>query len=163
MHQVSTTTSAIFTENDADRESSQYAMPRTVWSHSFLLDALFCLSAMHLAVLDPFGTVQWRHAALEYQQHSLHGFRDVLNHIDSVNGEAAFACSVAIMLGSLEMPELADEQHPHDPISDLLHVGQLLRGIGLVIKQAEDQIRAGCFGSLFKTSPVGSLQFVLFL
>lgn len=112
----------------------QNVIPRVAASHSFLLDSILGLSAMHLAFQEPAEVRYWLEVGLKYQTNACSSLSRLLTM--EVSGEIfgpAFLCSVFIMLTATAHPSVVPNKDPFNPISQVLEIRRLLAGCSLMM------------------------------
>ena len=116
----------------------QHAVPQLAFSHSFLLDGLLAISALHLSSLDPTRKEALRAYATQRQDTALSLFRVALSHIDTENCHACLAYSGLLGIfrwassdGNIRLFFADPEQDAQD---DAVQWVQLLCGAGELVK-----------------------------
>ncbi|THW14308.1 hypothetical protein D6D02_08711 [Aureobasidium pullulans] len=123
-------------------------------SRNKLSPAIFCFtvswhSCLHQAALEAkssgYAPWQWQKYALGYQTRALETFRPALTKITSDNCHAAFGFSVLTKLIALSL--LGNTLR--DPRESILEMREYVQGIGLIYRQAEEELKSGPFGEIF--------------
>lgn len=112
----------------------QNVIPRIAASHSFLLDGILALSAMHMAFQKPAEVRRWLEVGLGYQTNACSSLSRLLTV--EVSGDTygpAFLCSVFIMLTATAYPSVSPNKYPFSPISQVLEIRRLLAGCALLM------------------------------
>ncbi|THV85913.1 glycoside hydrolase family 78 protein [Aureobasidium pullulans] len=107
------------------------------------------LTCLHQAALEAKSSEhapwQWQKYALGYQTRALETFRPALTKITSDNCHAAFGFSVLTKLTALSL--LGNTLR--DPCESILEMREYVQGIGLIYRQAEEELKSGPFGEIF--------------
>ncbi|KAH7317207.1 hypothetical protein BKA65DRAFT_111095 [Rhexocercosporidium sp. MPI-PUGE-AT-0058] len=147
IHLYSTSTSLSFTSQPERQRVWQHAVPQLAFSHSFLLDGLLAISALHLSNLSPTRREMLRAYATQRQDTALSLFRVALAQMDSENCHACLAFSGLLGVlrwassdGSIRLFFADPEQ---DAQNDAVNWVQLLCGAGEVIKQYYHELLQG--------------------
>ena len=112
----------------------QNVIPRIAASHSFLLDSILALSAMHMAFQEPAEVRRWLEVGLGYQTNACSSLSRLLTI--EVSGDIygpAFLCSVFIMLTATAHPSVSPNKYSFNPISQVLEIRRLLAGCALLM------------------------------
>ena len=103
-------------------------------SHSFLLDSILGLSAMHLAFQEPAEARHWLETGLKYQTSACSSLSRLLTmDVSAEMFGPAFLCSVFIMLTATAHPSVSSNKNPFNPISQVLEIRRLLAGCSLMM------------------------------
>jgi len=147
MHLYSTSTCLTFTPQPERQRVWQHAVPQLAFSHSFLLNGLLAISALHLSSLSPTRKETLRAYATERQDTALSLFRSALSQMDSENCHACVAFSGLLGVlrwassnGSIRLFFADPEQNAQH---DTIHWVQLFRGAGQVVKQYYHELLQG--------------------
>ncbi|PVH82496.1 hypothetical protein DL98DRAFT_570457 [Cadophora sp. DSE1049] len=152
LHHFTTSAYTIFFPRESDVHCWQVHIPDMALEHTFLLDGLLAISALHLAHLETGAKKSWLQTALRYQDLTLAGLNKALCRISSENCEAVAVCSIFVLLLSIAIPGVCndpDEEASRNPLADLLGLRKLLEGMELVINQSEVVLRNGVLKDFF--------------
>lgn len=138
-------------KNEAHAHCWQVHVPDLAMEHTFLLDGVMAISALHLAYLETGTRKLWLQSALRYQDLTLAGLNRALSNIGSENCEAVAICSIFVLLLNIAMPGICDDtsETSRNPITDLLGLRKLLEGIALIITQSEVVLSNGVLKDFF--------------
>ncbi|KAL4882999.1 hypothetical protein BJY04DRAFT_216716 [Aspergillus karnatakaensis] len=139
LHHYSTVTCKSLTK-DGDQTSLyrwQTTLPSIAIAHTFVLDSLLALSALHLAHLQPSQRHSWGKVALRYNSTASAELRNVIIGISNSMIKPAFVCSTFILLGFLGQQKVLAKPELRDPLSEIIQVRELLRGCMLLHASAK--------------------------
>lgn len=152
LHHFITSTYMTFFPRESDVYCWQVHVPNMALEHTFLLDGLLAISALHLAHLETSAKKSWLQTALRYQDLTLAGLNKALCRISSENCEAVAVCSIFVLVLSSAIPGVfddPDDEASRNPLADLLGLRKLLEGMELVITQSEAVLRNGVLKDFF--------------
>ena len=139
IHLYSTSTSQTFGSHLERQRVWQHAVPQLAFSHSFLLDGLLAISALHLSSLSPARKEMLCAYATQRQDTALSLFRVALSNIDSETCHACLAFSgflwVMKWASSDSSIRLFFADPKQDAQDDAVRLDQLLCGAGEMVKQ----------------------------
>lgn len=121
----------------------QILVPRLAVSHSYLLDSILALSALHLAYSETNETRHWLHVALKYQSIAVSGFNKALASISPENCKPAFFCSIFTMLFTTAYPGISRDTQPVEPLSEVLELRTLIAGCMILFIQLAESDTTG--------------------
>lgn len=152
LHHFITSAYKTFYPRESDVHCWQVHIPDMAFEHTFLLDGLLAMSALHLAHLEAGAKKSWLQTALRYQDLTLAGLNKALCRISSENCEAVAVCSIFVLVLSIAIPGVCndpDDEASRNPLADLLGLRKLLEGMELVIQQSEVVLRNGVLKDFF--------------
>ncbi|KIM92855.1 hypothetical protein OIDMADRAFT_138888, partial [Oidiodendron maius Zn] len=160
-HHYSTVTCITLAEDEKDIQFLQVAIPKLAFSHTFLLDSILAMSALHLAHLeDTSASKFWLQIALRYQNRTLLGFNKSLLQITTLNCEALLMCSIFVLMLTISLLGAPDEDYS-DPVSEIIRSRKLLHGVVLILTQSLDTIRSGVLAPWSTVSGLKRLHAVI--
>ncbi|RVX69288.1 hypothetical protein B0A52_06881 [Exophiala mesophila] len=133
MHRWSTGTyKSCVTPQVNDGELWQQKVPALAVQYDFLLNGLLALSAYDCAgsTIEA-ESEQYANSAVEYHALALGSFRSYVPRIDSDSHEAAFACSLILMILAIASAQFASKPgvgNSHDMVQDAIVHFEMLRG-----------------------------------
>ena len=104
LHHFITSAYKTFYPRESDVHCWQVHIPDMAFEHTFLLDGLLAMSALHLAHLEAGAKKSWLQTALRYQDLTLAGLNKALCRISSENCEAVAVCSIFVLVLSIAIP-----------------------------------------------------------
>lgn len=134
---------------EKELELLQDYIPRQGIHHTFLLHALFAITALHIFSIQKSPTAsKFLNIALEYQSLSQGAFYTVLQNLDKDNCHIMLATSFALFILAVAVPQ-------HFPISEertgtrasILSVLRLFKGSWDIVNLFRDSLLMGPFGS----------------
>lgn len=133
MHRWSTGTyKSCVTPQVNDGEVWEQKVPALALRYDFLLNGLLALSAYDCArAAAETEAEQYVNSAIEYHALALGSFRSYVPRIDSDSHEAAFACSLILMILALASAQFASNPgmgKPHDMVQNAIVHFEMLRG-----------------------------------
>lgn len=136
MHQWTLSTYASLGQADNDRAQLRTEIARISFDHVFLLNALFSITSLHLAALEPQNALKYGDMAVAYQGHALQRFREVLAAPTAQQCPALFWASVLIGITAFALPRIhpSSTSTTSDPVAVLINLSRLLSGCGLIIE-----------------------------
>lgn len=138
IHQYLTSTCHILAEDGLSTYHLSIVIPQMATTSPYLLDSILALSALHLASLEAENRDYWLDAASRYQSSSCSGLGRVLPEITDRHYEAAFVCSVFILIFATGFPVISLEGDPGDPVSRLVEVRTLLSGTSMLFQRLNE-------------------------
>lgn len=143
LHHYLTVTCETLVMKTPDIQHFQILAPRLATSHSYLLDSILALSALHLAFLEPHQSRPWLHAALKYQNHAVSGFNKALANMSPENCKPAFFCSIFTMLFTTAFPGISQDSQLVDPLSEVFQLRTLVAGCMILFIQLAENDTTG--------------------
>jgi hypothetical protein len=150
LHHYSTFTYKSLTELETDYDNFQIFIPKLALSHSYLLDAIFALSALHLDHLNDTSIPIpkfWFQTALDYQARTLAGFSCALAKITPENSSAVAACSILILQIAIALSD--DASNPSNPAMEILRMRNLIQGVAHIFESKKEALQTGELGPWF--------------
>ncbi|KAG9231280.1 hypothetical protein BJ875DRAFT_469943 [Amylocarpus encephaloides] len=130
----------------------QYVVPNFAFSHTFLLQELLALAALHKSAVSPEIRDNLRAIAARHHATALSMFRAGLGNIDTSNCHAYFAFGSIVTiyeLASAEHPDIFFWNGGDISCPSSLECFQLLRGTGYLIMDSYSELSNGPLGPIF--------------
>lgn len=156
MHHFSTVTcTTLYEKEDGPRGLYHFQVltPNLALSHTFFLETLMAMTALHLAHLDATTRESWIRIAMTYHDRALVGFNEALLNITPANCEAVAMCSIYVLIITIAVMGISrrDERTLDlDPVSEVVGLRTLLQGVEIILLQSENMIMNGEFREWFR-------------
>jgi hypothetical protein len=119
---------------------------------SFLLDAIFTITSLHLAWQRPDESAERVADAVHYHSLAVANARLHLNHLDASLCRSMFHCSALFGTIALAFRAVDDAAAAIPPTDTLLELSKLWRGTGLIFYASRDLVDPETFALLFTPS-----------
>lgn len=152
MHQYTTSTYATLVKLPRDQNLAQIEIPRMAIKYHSLLDALFCLTSLHLASERPLEAVRLANEAVRYQTSALGACREGLSNLTASGPQcrAMFHSSAFLGVSAMALHCIrARFNAAPRPSETLLESAELWRGTGLMLHTAQKMLDPETFNSFF--------------
>jgi hypothetical protein len=151
LHQFSTSTSGSFVTDATDSPRLKVwreHVPRLAFSHPAVLHAIFAVSALHLAFLNPTEGCRYQLIAADHCQKASVSLRQTLasGGRDSEVGSASFVTSALIAICSFADPGMRS----HGAVPCALTWIPILRGVQTVVNTYREPIRESPLGAVLR-------------
>lgn len=110
------------------------AIPRQGYTHSFIMHGIFAIAAAHKVYLDPNSRHTFLPLADYHQTIGSIGYRSMLEHISAENWLAVYSFKSLLMIHMLTQPTRMNPSKLNDPISSLVELIGLVRGVDSTIR-----------------------------
>ncbi|KAH9219866.1 hypothetical protein DL95DRAFT_330653 [Leptodontidium sp. 2 PMI_412] len=151
-HFITDVYKTFYPRDEAHIQCWQVHVPDIALEHTFLLDSLLAISALHLAHRETGAKKSWLQTALRYQDLTLAGLNKVLSSINPENCEAVALCSILVLTLSIAIPGICndpDDEASRSPIADLPGLRKLVQGMEIICAQSEVVLRNGVLKDFF--------------
>ncbi|KAL5322544.1 hypothetical protein ACEPPN_010517 [Leptodophora sp. 'Broadleaf-Isolate-01'] len=151
-HFITDVYKTFYPRDEAHVQCWQVHVPDIALEHTFLLDSLLAISALHLAHRETGAKKSWLQTALRYQDLTLAGLNKVLSSINPENCEAVALCSILVLTLSIAIPGICndpDDEASRSPIADLPGLRKLVQGMEIICAQSEVVLRNGVLKNFF--------------
>jgi hypothetical protein len=155
-HYVSSTCSTMVNvtrDGEEDTHVWREVIPDEALHHTFLMEGILALSALHYA--DKNASLRWRYTeiAIHYQNSALRRYHQALDSINSANDGALFAYSIIVSILALAFPNVCQEPTASSHIDSVTTLIGLLQGIGLIVQATDLPIQNGKYAAIFGPYP----------
>ncbi|KAH7156697.1 hypothetical protein EDB81DRAFT_787712 [Dactylonectria macrodidyma] len=110
------------------------AIPRQGYKHSFIMHGILAIAAAHKAHLDPTNRHTFLPLADYHQTIGSIGYRSMLQHISGENWLAVYSFKSLLMIHMLTQPSRVNPFKLSDPISSLVELIGLVRGVDSTVR-----------------------------
>ncbi|KAH7348633.1 hypothetical protein BKA65DRAFT_263638 [Rhexocercosporidium sp. MPI-PUGE-AT-0058] len=152
-HFITNTYKTFFPRDEGHVQCWQVHVPDMAFEHTFLLDSVLAISALHLAHLETGTKKSWLQTALRYQDLTLAGLNKALSSINLDNCEAIALCSILVLTLSIAIPGVCKDPNgeaSRSPIADLSSHRKLIQGMEIICAQSEVVLRNGVLKDFFQ-------------
>ncbi|KIW18387.1 hypothetical protein PV08_02675 [Exophiala spinifera] len=149
-HRWSTDTYQSFRITPGDGDVWRLMVPQEALTYPFLLNAIFSITALHVATMTrPSRSQAYELAALEYQNLAITTFQASNLRVTAANHQAVFAFSVLNMALAVALPyHLPRDNNPTNIRQELPTMFGLLQGVVSIFSSARTWLSTGAFQGL---------------
>lgn len=151
LHRWSTDTYKTFRLSSGDEDVWQRGVPQDGLKHEFLLNAIFGITALHVASTTMSSRSRTYHvAALEYQNKAISSFQTASPALGPANHQAVFAFSIINLALAIALPYHAprDEYNRATIVENLVTMFKLLQGAVSIYESSRMWMSIGPFKDL---------------
>jgi hypothetical protein len=153
LHHFSTTVYLTLSDGPAIRTMWQIELPKVAIAHPCLMHSILGISALHLVHYSPERNERYRKAAVHHQDTAVAALRALLQQVDSENCDAICATATLTALFAAGLHQTPGSESEITPLEGLLEVGELGRGVHVVINAAMKWIRKGSMAPMVNLVP----------
>lgn len=151
MHHYTSMSYRTLSNDAAVQKVLQYDLPRLALQHQFLLHQLLAFAGYHLAYLHRDHRHAFLFKASQHQNSAIEGLRTTLaSAVISENCHVLYATSMILTVSSFaSFPSYDKYNGSLDPIDSILDVFSLVRGMSMILRASDHEIRTGPLATLF--------------
>jgi hypothetical protein len=153
LHHFSTAVYLTLSNGPAIRTMWQIALPKQAIAHPYLMHSILGISALHIVHSSPKSNERYRKAALHHQDTAVATLRHLLPQVTSENCDAICASATLTALFAAGLHQIPGSESEVTLLDSLLEIGELGRGVHVVVNAAMKWIRNGSMAPMVNLVP----------